>query len=355
MQDQIGSQNPSGDPNGEASSQVALIAAIEKRVVALESQSHANENATENIERDKIKKGERWLISINFFLIIVQIIIAYIYYGQLQQMRMATEAATKAANVAADSFEINNGNFDRMMEQTIHQTFAQLESSGAARREAKTVSNTLAETKRESNENLNKMGEQIGTAQKANAIAEEALDAQTRPWVGIVGEVIPVSGTETRIPPRSGEMPIWIDSIDVKFRIQNYGGSVATQVATVFMLYNGTKPNQGQFNSTHVCQGADSDSSKSDWLVNRISIFPKEISGEIQKTARCWVDKGCRRAPNYLVACISYQRDQMIYHTQLEYVVRYADPNPETGIQNISAFDLTYTGTDAIAKQQSQK
>jgi hypothetical protein len=55
----------------------------------------------------------------------VNLLIAWIYWNQLTQMREATQAATKSANTATDSFEINNGNFDRTMSQMLNQITAE--------------------------------------------------------------------------------------------------------------------------------------------------------------------------------------------------------------------------------------
>lgn len=55
-----------------------------------------------SLERD-IKKGEIALIIINALLLVTTIIIAKIYYGQLEEMRKATAASRDAANAAADA------------------------------------------------------------------------------------------------------------------------------------------------------------------------------------------------------------------------------------------------------------
>jgi len=58
------------------------------------------ENETTKLERD-IKTGEYWLIGINALLLIANIVIASIYYGQLCQMRKATKAAEGANQIAS--------------------------------------------------------------------------------------------------------------------------------------------------------------------------------------------------------------------------------------------------------------
>src|SRR5207253_951473 len=65
----------------------------------------ANEDETTKLERD-IKLGETWLIVINALLLFTNIVIACIYYGQLRQMRIATERTAVVAQAAQDSARI---------------------------------------------------------------------------------------------------------------------------------------------------------------------------------------------------------------------------------------------------------
>jgi len=64
----------------------------------------SQESPTEKLEKD-IKTGEIWLIAINGLLLITNICIATIYYGQLGQMRKATEATRIAADAAKGTLE----------------------------------------------------------------------------------------------------------------------------------------------------------------------------------------------------------------------------------------------------------
>jgi hypothetical protein len=96
----------------------------------------------DRLEQD-IRSGERWLIGITAAGVAINICIACFYYSQLGQMREATEAATKAADVASDSFEISQGNFDRTMSQMIAQTTQQVAAANAARSAARTAQEAL--------------------------------------------------------------------------------------------------------------------------------------------------------------------------------------------------------------------
>lgn len=118
-----------------------------------------NEDRTERLERD-IKTGERWLIGVTAAGVVVNIIIAYFYYSQLGQMREAAQASTKAANAASESLEFSNGNFDRMMQRTIDQTTAQIQSAEAAK-------------------------DAIAQAQKSLQASIDNFHQEQRAWVGI--------------------------------------------------------------------------------------------------------------------------------------------------------------------------
>jgi hypothetical protein len=59
------------------------------------------ENKSVQLQRD-IRSGERWLIGINAASVIMSIVIALIYYGQLREMKKSTKAANDSA-VAAKS------------------------------------------------------------------------------------------------------------------------------------------------------------------------------------------------------------------------------------------------------------
>ena len=133
MADQASGQNPSRYPDEQSLANSPTIAAIQQRVMALEADNSTRQQAEEpNNLVEAVRQGEWWLIGINAVLLIAQIVIACIYYGQLSQMRIATEASTRAANTAADTLEISSGDFERSLKLTIPQTVAQIKSAKAA-------------------------------------------------------------------------------------------------------------------------------------------------------------------------------------------------------------------------------
>jgi hypothetical protein len=140
MPDQGGGKKPPDDPPKPD----AMPPTIEQRLMALERNAHAH---TETDETSKLTDEIHWvhvatLIS-QVSLGVIGIFALLIYYGQLEQMRTATEASTNAVRLAQDSFEISDGDFQRTMHQTIVQTVAQLNAAHAAEEAAKTAKDTL--------------------------------------------------------------------------------------------------------------------------------------------------------------------------------------------------------------------
>lgn len=98
MPDQTGSHNPAKNPKDQPPLQGAGIAAIEKRVVALESQSHTHKKQGEGDSGlvSAVKRGELALIVINALLLSATIVIAVIYCKQLTAMRESNKISRDA-------------------------------------------------------------------------------------------------------------------------------------------------------------------------------------------------------------------------------------------------------------------
>ena len=110
MTNENNSQPSTPDSDGQPSPQPPVSPlAPEKREVREQPECCADqeENITTKLERD-IKTGEWWLIGINALLLIANIVIASIYYGQLCQMKKATKAAEGANTIAQQALEITN-------------------------------------------------------------------------------------------------------------------------------------------------------------------------------------------------------------------------------------------------------
>jgi hypothetical protein len=116
-------------------------------------------NATSTPEqhnsRYRISDGEFAVVLVSIVSLAVNLFIAWIYYSQLTQMRLATQESEQAVQVAENSLEYNAGQFDRSMRQTLNQladqqraTRASTKAANAARSAAETASAQLELTDR---------------------------------------------------------------------------------------------------------------------------------------------------------------------------------------------------------------
>jgi len=67
--------------------------------------SEDKNNQAIKLEQD-IRNGERWLIGIGTAGVVLSVVIALIYFGQLREMRKATRASAKAADAAVSAANI---------------------------------------------------------------------------------------------------------------------------------------------------------------------------------------------------------------------------------------------------------
>ncbi len=83
MPEEISCSAAAGEPNKEAATS-APIQTADKNVPAVPSGANPNQNPT--TAEKLLEKGERWLIGIGVATLLVNILIAWIYFGQLQEM-----------------------------------------------------------------------------------------------------------------------------------------------------------------------------------------------------------------------------------------------------------------------------
>jgi hypothetical protein len=92
---------------------------------------------------------QRGLLFTQIALLIFGVCGTVISSYQAYTSRISADAATRAAKLAADSFDMSVEQFERTMRQTIHQTAAQIQSSAAAQGSTKVASDTLANAERQ--------------------------------------------------------------------------------------------------------------------------------------------------------------------------------------------------------------
>lgn len=172
MPDQISSQSPTGDHDGQR-----LEPTIEQRIMALEADNRAcAEQKKPDDLATAVKMGELALIIINGLLLIATIIIACIYYGQLTEMRKATDAATKASKTAEDTLtEMKTGSgaadTHTLAEQAVTQATQTTNLAAAASTQTTELRDSIKQAAR-----------LASATEIANANAMQA----DRPWLGAV-------------------------------------------------------------------------------------------------------------------------------------------------------------------------
>lgn len=213
MPDQDSSKAPPTDSDEKSTPQVPVgIPTSDDKEIATDAEccpSNKEDKATK-LEKD-IRKGEIILCWITGIGVAVNLVIALIYYGQLSQMRIATEASTKTAQLAADSLEYNAGQFDRNMRQIIYQTVAQAEAAAASQKAANAAKST-ADT------------------------AVNQLELAERPWIKYESHFEPVAGK-----PEQSSFSLGIDKIpNIPIRFINVGKGPASdcRVAAFVELVN---------------------------------------------------------------------------------------------------------------------
>jgi len=301
MPDQSGSENPSDDPKKPD----AMTPTIEQRLVALERDVRTH---TETDETSKLTDEIHWVHKATLIsqvgLGLIGIVALFIYYGQLEQMRTATEANTKAVKLAQDSFEISDGDFQRTMHQTIHQTVSQAESAKAATDAAQAMTNQVSKLQAGVDQS-SRLADEAG---KANTNAARALEAQTRPWIGVIGEPENI---------KQGDILKGVDpqthGIDFTIKLKNFGQFPATRVTPhAIALYKNTVDVRES-----VCREANKAIGDKPHFPKFTAIFP----GDVESTPISGVNMEERSNPHLLI-CVAYKgRDASLspYNTWIVY------------------------------------
>jgi hypothetical protein len=160
-------------------------------------------------------------------------------------------------------------------------------------------------------------------AARANDIAKQAMEAQTRPWIGIEGEL------------RLAKTNLTNDDITIEFdfKLRNYGQSPATKVAYVFSLDPSFKGYTALPYQKSDCSDADQRSSASDPSTSsRLqSIFPGDSGATIIHDS-AYLKRNNGALAWYLVGCIAYQGptgEGTLHHTRVIYAIAYRNGNTQ--------------------------
>jgi hypothetical protein len=200
---------------------------------------------------------------------------------------------------------------EQIMGDALKQTGAQL---AITNRSSKISSDALDENRRQFQETLKQMKEQtrsqvaaVATSKDANALARQAMEAQTRPWIGIDG--IPTVPT----PTNTSERPESLDEV----RLQNFGLSPAFYVTVKFRAVfprDSFRPTFPEMKD--VCSAADSGMDEAlarvDSPIPIITVFPgKDAEQSVKGVHFGHINK---LPGTYLIGCIAYKDAMSFRH-----------------------------------------
>jgi hypothetical protein len=243
------------------------------------------------------------------------VVIAYFYFSQLAEMRIATQASTKAAAAAAESLDASGAQFVAAINESKWQTKAQLDAAGASQKSA-------------------------GAAQSAAQTAQDSLTKAQRPWIGVVGQPTIVEFAFAKDLDNRN-----IVKLSLTLNITNYGSSPALHLGSItlgdFMDYKW----QGSFETADylrtitmnsACFFAGSSAQKTlvqgghpgrkdEWFKANpegFTIFPSQQFSMLNSSINEPYTQEDLKKPLYIFACIAYgdQFDKVVHHTKYCYV-----------------------------------
>jgi len=168
-------------------------------------------------------------------------------------------------------------------------------------------------------------GWQVCETRNAIKVTREAIETQTRPSLSI--EVLPETIKVHPSAPNPNSPTIYAD-FDIKIR--NYGQSAAVFGRPKFVLTEDISVQQKDMNRYDICGRADSEINA---LHNREldSAFlgidgsiVRHVYAEAEPSRASPPSTPQSRVAGMLLGCISYRRQETIYHTEIAYHVEYS-------------------------------
>jgi hypothetical protein len=183
MPDEQNGDSETADPARDSSVKPPAIKSAGQQQPLTES-THANakqeENETAKLEKD-IRTGERWIIGLGIATLIVNIVIASIYYGQLKQMRKATEATGIAAAAAQES------------SRTAKETLTEVQKGGTDTHElavqAKNQADRTKDLADRAHDQATASKQAADAARRSADTAAAQLELVERPWITFTTEI----------------------------------------------------------------------------------------------------------------------------------------------------------------------
>ena len=249
-----------------------------------------------------------WMAIFTFALAGTSGITIWILKNQLKEMHEGgtdTHDLASAAKTQAEKIKSMSDAADKIR-QAAQDMVAQ------DQRIADNAEKSLAASNKQSKAALNAS---ISASQQSNALAREALEAQTRPWLGIDNGLTPGSSGRDENGRRNATF---------SFSLRDYGQSPAMKAAYSFQFSSDLRTNAAREAST--CKEASERStvintaSNPVATMNLLTIFPGDsgVIGPIKYSPEVDV------FPQFLVGCIAYQGQTsgMVHTTRVVYSIR---------------------------------
>jgi hypothetical protein len=238
--------------------------------------------------------------------VFVNFLLGVVYFLQLGEMRLATEASRQAVELASESLAMNSSQFDRGMRQTVSQTASQIKATQASIKSAK-------------------------AAQSAAQTASDQLEMADRPWIS--ADMALVS-------------PFTFDDagghVTLQFTLTNDGHTPAFALIRTNFFLSDPKPN---FDRNRFCRETPFEKISDLSLSQTVfpgkgppqNVFLNVAPAQIANAARVFLKEHPREQPPgfitpVLVVCIPYRPSFKVAHYMTSYIFvinqrEPADPN----------------------------
>jgi len=240
--------------------------------------------------------------------VFVSLFLGVVYFLQLGEMRLATEASRQAVELASESLALNSSQFDRGMRQTVSQTASQIKATQASIKSAK-------------------------AAQSAAQTASDQLEMADRPWISADMALV----SPFKLDDSGGH-------VTLQFTLTNDGHTPAFALIRTNFFLSETKTNS-TFDRNRFCRETPLEKISDISLSQTVfpgkgppqNVFLNVAPAQIANAARVFLQEHPREQPPgfitpVLVVCIPYRPSFKVAHYMTSYILvinqrEPADPN----------------------------
>ena len=267
-------------------------------------------------------RGEIAIVCLTGLIFVTYLTSNYFLWKQSKISKQSADAATSAALTAQQTYIAG--------QKSSGDTLVEMQKQSIAMQKAATASKNAASSTHEL----------VLATQAVNEQAKEALVTQTRPWLGIEGDIQSIT---TDISPEH-------ISVSFEFTLRKYGQSPAIRVVPIFSFSTASKDWAAAPVQTAACEEAAGQSRAVDTPLYYHSVFFTSIfpgdSGVTTTTGNVDFARPNPNSsiPNIVVGCIVYQGagGGTLRHTRIMYSVLRDSRSPN----QVTGFYLRGTSAD---------